>query len=228
MSTNRERTMRAGPGFYQRRVFPWLNDRFCGDEQLQELRAEALRPAHGRVLEIGFGTGLNLPHYPAAVQSLVAVEPNAGMVGRARSRLAAAPMPVEIIAGGAEAIAAPAASFDTAVSVLTLCTVGDPARVLAELRRLLRPNGRLLLLEHGLAPDAGVARWQRRLNGLERVLACGCTLDRPVAALVRAGGFGFESLRQFYAPGIPRTHGWLTLGCASLAAAATGGSGRSR
>lgn len=206
--------MRTGPGFYQRRIFPWLNDRFCSDEQLQELRAETLRTARGRVLEIGFGTGLNLPHYPPQVVSIVAVEPNAGMLERARPRIAAAAVPVEAIAGGAEAIALPSASFDTAVSVLTLCTVGDPARALAELRRLLRPDGRLLLLEHGLAPDPGVARWQHRLNRLERVLACGCNLDRPMADLVQGSGFRFETLRRFYAPGIPRTHGWLTLGCA--------------
>lgn len=206
--------MRAGTGFYQRRVFPWLNDRFCGDEQLQQLRAEALRPARGCVVEIGFGTGLNLPHYPPEVHSIVAVEPNTGMLERALPRIAAATVPVRAIESGAEAIAMPDASFDTAVSVLTLCTVGDPARALAELRRLVRPDGRLLLLEHGLAPDAGVARWQRRLNGLERVLACGCNLDRPVADLVRTSGFRFESVRQFYAPGIPRTHGWLTLGSA--------------
>lgn len=206
--------MRTGPGFYQRRIFPWLNDRFCSDEQLRELRAETLRTARGRVLEIGFGTGLNLPHYPPQVVSIVAVEPNAGMLERARPRIAAAAVPVEAIAGGAEAIALPSASFDTAVSVLTLCTVGDPARALAELRRLLRPDGRLLLLEHGLAPDPGVARWQHRLNRLERVLACGCNLDRPMADLVQGSGFRFETLRRFYAPGIPRTHGWLTLGCA--------------
>lgn len=206
--------MRTGPGFYQRRIFPWLNDRFCSDEQLQELRAETLRTARGRVLEIGFGTGLNLPHYPPQVVSIVAVEPNAGMLERAGPRIAAAAVPVEAIAGGAEAIALPSASFDTAVSVLTLCTVGDPARALAELRRLLRPDGRLLLLEHGLAPDPGVARWQHRLNRLERVLACGCNLDRPMADLVQGSGFRFETLRRFYAPGIPRTHGWLTLGCA--------------
>lgn len=206
--------MRTGPGFYQRRVFPWLNDRLCGDEQLQQLRAETLRPARGRVLEIGFGTGLNLPHYPPAVDSIVAVEPNRGMLARARPRIAAAAIPVEAIEGGAEAMAMPDASFDTAVSVLTLCTVAEPVRVLAELRRLLRPRGRLLLLEHGLAPDPGVARWQHRLNRLERVLACGCNLDRPVADLVRSSGFGFESVRQFYWPGVPRTHGWLTLGCA--------------
>lgn len=206
--------MRTGPGFYQRRIFPWLNDRFCSDEQLQELRAETLRTARGRVLEIGFGTGLNLPHYPPQVVSIVAVEPNAGMLERARPRIAAAAVPVDAIAGEAEAIALPDASFDTAVSVLTLCTVGDPARALAELRRLLRPEGRLLLLEHGLAPDPGVARWQHRLNRLERVLACGCNLDRPVADLVQGSGFRFETLRRFYAPGIPRTHGWLTLGSA--------------
>jgi ubiquinone/menaquinone biosynthesis C-methylase UbiE len=92
--------------------------------------------------------------------------------------------------------------------------VAEPASVLAELRRVLRPEGRLLLMEHGLAEDEGVARWQRRLNGLQRVMACGCNLNRPMADLVQAHGFRFESVRKFYAPKMPRTHGWVTVGAA--------------
>jgi ubiquinone/menaquinone biosynthesis C-methylase UbiE len=201
-------------GFYESRVFPWLNDRLNADPELEKIRADALRGARGRVLEIGFGSGLNLTHYPSAVESLVAVEPNDGMQARARPRIAASPIPVEVIRGSAEIMPLADAGFDTAVSTLTLCTVADPARVLAELRRVLRPLGRLLLMEHGLSDDDGVARWQKRLNGLQRIMACGCNLDRPISELVQAHGFRFESVRKFYAPKMPRTHGWVTVGSA--------------
>jgi ubiquinone/menaquinone biosynthesis C-methylase UbiE len=201
-------------GFYESRVFPWLNDRLNADPELEKIRADALRGARGRVLEIGFGSGLNLTHYPSAVESLVAVEPNDGMQARARPRIAASRIPVEVIRGSAEIMPLADAGFDTAVSTLTLCTVADPARVLAELRRVLRPLGRLLLMEHGLSDDDGVARWQKRLNGLQRIMACGCNLDRPISELVQAHGFRFESVRKFYAPKMPRTHGWVTVGSA--------------
>jgi ubiquinone/menaquinone biosynthesis C-methylase UbiE len=148
------------------------------------------------------------------VQSLVAVEPNDGMQRRARPRIEASGFPVEVIQGTAERLPLADAGFDTAVSTLTLCTVADPARVLAELRRVLRPSGQLLVMEHGLSEDEGVARWQQRLNRLQRIVACGCNLDRPIAELVQANGFRFESLRKFYAPGMPRTHGWVTVGAA--------------
>ena len=201
-------------GFYESRVFPWLNDRLAGKPELEKLRAEAVAGARGRVVEIGFGTGLNLPRYPAAVRSLVGVEPNDGMRLRAQPRIAAARFPVEVIAGSAEKLPLADAGFDTAVSTLTLCTVADPARALAELRRVLRDDGALLLMEHGLADDPAVARWQRRLNGVQRVMACGCNLDRPIAELVQTNGFRFASIRRFYAPRMPRTHGWVTIATA--------------
>ncbi|HEU5294660.1 MAG TPA: class I SAM-dependent methyltransferase [Burkholderiaceae bacterium] len=201
-------------GFYESRVFPWLNDRLNADPALETIRADAVSRARGRVVEIGFGTGLNLAHYPSSVQSVVAVEPSGGMRSRARARIASARFPVEVIGGTAERMPLADAGFDTAVSTLTLCTVADPARVLAELRRVLRPDGRLLLMEHGLSEDDGVVRWQQRLNGLQRILACGCNLNRPIAELVQMHGFRFESLRKFYAPGMPRTHGWVSVGAA--------------
>lgn len=210
----RPAAMRETTGFYERRVFPWLNDRLGADPALERIRADGLADARGRVVEIGFGTGLNLRHYPAAVQGLVAVEPNPGMHERAHPRIAQSRIPVELVMGRAENLPLPDASFDTAVAVLTLCTVSDPARVLAELRRVLRNDGRLLLIEHGLSGDPGVARWQNRLNGLQRTFACGCNLNRSVPALVEASGFRFQTLRQLYVPKVPRTHGWLTIGTA--------------
>ena len=209
--------METASGFYAGRVFPWLNDRLANDPALQQLRVEAVQPARGRVLEIGFGTGLDLQHFTGAVTEVVAVEPNAGMLLRARPRIAAGGVPVEVIQGTAEHLPLPDASVDTAVSVLTLCSVAEPERALAELRRVLRDDGRLLLMEHGLADDPGVARWQGRLDWLQARVACGCHLNRPVARLVQAQGFRFESLRQLFVPKMPRTHGWLTLAVAAKA-----------
>ena len=152
-------------GFYESRVFPWLNDRLNADPTLEQMRAEALSGARGRVVEIGFGSGLNLPHYPQAVRSLVAVEPNDGMHARARPRIETSRFPIEMIVGTAERLPLADAGFDTAVSTLTLCMVAHPARVLAELRRVLRANGRLLLMEQGYpkkrALCAGSARPER-------------------------------------------------------------------
>jgi len=208
---------KGAQGFYASRVFPWLNDRLGATPELERLRTEALAPARGHVIEIGFGTGLNLPHYPAAVRDLLAIEPNAGMRDRAPSRIAEAPFPVEMLNASAENLPLADAAFDTAVSVLTLCTVRDPALALAELRRVLRDDGQLLLMEHGLADDPGVARWQGRLDWLQTRMACGCHLNRDVVRIAREQGFHFETVRRFYVPHMPRTHGWLTIAVASKA-----------
>lgn len=201
-------------GFYANRIFPWLNDRLARDPELERLRSETLAAARGRVVEIGFGSGLNLRHYPHAVESIVAVEPNEGMHDRAADRIKASRIPVEFVAGAAESMPLPDGEFDMAVSVLTMCSVSEPGRALAELRRVLRDDGTLLVMEHGLADDAGVARWQDRLNGIQRLVGCGCNLNRPIAQLVASHGFRFVNVRRFYAPNIPRTHGWLTVGTA--------------
>jgi SAM-dependent methyltransferase len=201
------------PGFYERRVFPWLNDKLTASPELIRLRAETLAPARGHVVEIGFGTGANLEHYPAAVTSLTAIEPNDGMNARF-SRTRTSRIPLATVASPAERMALPDRSADTVVSTLTLCSVSDPTQVLSELRRVVRDDGRLIVIEHGLSEEPSVARWQHRLNGIQNVIACGCNLNRPIGALVAAAGFQFESLQTFYVPGIPRTHGWITAGCA--------------
>jgi ubiquinone/menaquinone biosynthesis C-methylase UbiE len=206
--------LKQARGFYENRIFPWLNDRLASDPVLEEIRAGALAGARGRVVEIGFGSGLNLRHYPRAVRSVVAVEPNLGMHARAAPRISDSHIPVDVVVGTAENLFLPDGEFDTAVSVLTLCSVTDPARVLSELRRVLREDGRLLVMEHGLSRDPGVARWQNRLNRIQNVMACGCNLNRSIATIVESHGFRFQSIRNFYAPRMPRTHGWLTVGTA--------------
>ena len=201
-------------GFYERRVFPWLNDKLGADPQLIQLRAEALAPARGRVVEIGFGSGPNLSRYPEAVRSVVAIEPNEGMRDRAMPQVRTSRIPVDMIVADAESLPLEDGSFETAVSTLTLCSVFDPARALTELHRVLRHDGRLIIVEHGLSPDPGVARWQNRLNRLENILVCGCNLNRPMADLVETHGFRFEALRTFYLPKAPRTHAWFSVGSA--------------
>jgi ubiquinone/menaquinone biosynthesis C-methylase UbiE len=201
-------------GFYERHVFPWINDRLASSAAFVELRRETLACAAGNVIEIGFGSGLNLSNYPPAVRSVTAVEPNDGMLHRAVERVKGFGRPVRIVVGWAETLPFPDETFDTAVSTLTLCSVQDPVAVLRGLRRVLRPGARLLLLEHGRAADAHVAVWQDRLNGLQHVVACGCNLNRPVVELVEAGGFRFERVRAFYLDRAPKVLGWMTLGAA--------------
>ncbi len=143
--------------------------------------------AHGEVLELGIGSGLNLPFYDRAkVTRVRGIDPSAPLLVRAANRVASAPVPVELIQGHGEALPFPNHSFDSAVVTYSLCSVDDPARVLAEVRRTLRPGGELLFVEHGLARDAATQRRQRLLTPVWRRLAGGCRLDRDVASLVRA------------------------------------------
>ncbi len=199
-------------GFYENRVFPLINDKLMSDSQLQALRTETLTPAGGRVLEVGLGTGLNIPLYPPGVHSLIGIDPNVGMHRRAQARASKAPFLVEVRELAGETLPFETASFDTVVSTFVLCSIKDVARALGELRRVLKPSGRFLLLEHGLSDDPKVRRWQRRLNPIQHIVGCGCTLDRDMRALVSSHGFRFETLRTFPAPGIPKTHGFLYLG----------------
>mgnify|MGYP006283194817 CR=1 FL=1 len=201
-------------GVYERRIFPWINDRLTGHAQMVALRRELLAAAAGDVVEIGFGSGLNLPYYPRGVASLTAIEPNAGMLDRARGRLTTFGRPVSVINAPAERLSFGDGAFDTAVSTLVLCSVRDPLAVLRELRRVLKPEGRFLVLEHGRAPDGRVARWQDRLNGLQNIVACGCNLNRPVVPAVEMAGFQFERVRGFYLERAPKALAWMTLGVA--------------
>jgi ubiquinone/menaquinone biosynthesis C-methylase UbiE len=208
----RHRANRRCLGFYERRVFPWLNDKLGGSAELRRIRVEALTAARGHVIEIGFGSGPNLALYPEGVQCVVAVEPNDGMVDRAAPAIHRSRIPIGIVIAEAERLPLPESIFDTAVSTLTLCSVSNPVAALSELHRVLRQNGRLLILEHGLSDDPGVARWQHRLNPLQKIVACGCHLDRPITDIVEQQGFRFDTLRRFYLPNAPRTHGWISFG----------------
>jgi ubiquinone/menaquinone biosynthesis C-methylase UbiE len=203
-------------GFYDDWVVPRLLNVAMGTPLVSEERKRCLAGAAGTVLEIGFGAGHNLPFYPPAVERIVAVDPSAEAAKLARKRIAAARVPVEYVALEGERLAAPDASIDAAVSTFTLCSVGDPAAALAQLRRVLKPGGRFFVLEHGWAPDSKVQRWQRRLDGLQQTLVGGCHLTRDIEQLVRDAGFCFDALDKSYLAGAPRFAGFLTRGVARV------------
>ncbi len=198
---------------YERHVLPHLIDFACGMGAVMKARSQVVPQARGRVLEIGIGSGLNLGFYdPQRVQVVVGVDPSAAMQRLARERAARCQVPVEMIALELGQIQAEDASFDDIVCTFTLCTIPDAVAALREMRRVLKPGGRLLFCEHGLAPDLPVLRWQRRLTPLWKPLAGGCHLDRDIPALIHAGGFHIRQLDTGYLKGPrPMTHvyrGW--------------------
>lgn len=195
-------------GFYDRHVLPHLINCACGMGAIMGQRAKLVPLAEGRVLEIGIGTGLNLAFYdPAKVTQIVGVDPAAEMHTLARRRAAEISIPVETVALELEQIAAPDASFDTIVCTFTLCTIPDAVGALREMRRVLKPGGRLLFCEHGLAPDLSVRSWQQRLTPLWKPIAGGCHLDRDIPALLAEGGFHIRVMETRYLKGPkPMTH----------------------
>ena len=175
-------------GFYRDIVFPRLCDAALSNWRFEPYRKRVVGAAEGRVLEIGAGSGLNLPLYAKATDVL-ALEPDPRLIEMARRAAKAAPRPVTFLEASAERIPLADRSVDTVVSTWTLCTIPHAALALQEMRRVLKPGGRLLFVEHGLAPTPGVQIWQRRLTPVWKHLACGCHFDRRIDALVREGGF---------------------------------------
>lgn len=200
-------------GLYDRHILPHLIDFACGMGAVMKARSQLVPQARGRVLEIGIGSGLNLSFYdPQRVEAVVGVDPSAEMQALARERAARCQVPVEMIALELGQIQAADASFDDIVCTFTLCTIPDAIAALHEMRRVLKPGGRLLFCEHGLAPDLPVVSWQKRLTPLWKPLAGGCHLDRDIPALIGAGGFHIRELSTGYLKGPrPMTHvyrGW--------------------
>ena len=190
------------PSWYERYLLPHLIDFACGMKPIREQREKVVPLASGKVLEIGIGTGLNLRHYDKTkLETLVGLDPALDMHRLARKRMRKAGLAVELVGLSAEQIPYADHSFDTVVLTYTLCSIPDPASALKEMRRVLRPQGRLLFCEHGLAPDDSVRRWQRRLNPLWGRVGGGCQLDRDIPALLGAAGFRSPDLQAAYLPG---------------------------
>lgn len=176
-------------------------------------RERACAGLHGRVVEIGFGSGLNVPFYPAAVESISAVEPADLGWKLAGKRLARATVPIERAGLDGQSLPFGDNSFDSALSTWTLCTIPDVATALTEVRRVLAPGGTFHFVEHGLAPDASVRKWQHRLNPIQKACAGGCNLNRPIRELIEKAGFQIREADEFYADG-PKPVAALTLGVA--------------
>ncbi len=199
--------------WYRERILPHLIDRACGTAELRDWRASVVRGLAGTVVEIGFGSGLNVSVYPPEVTKVYAVEPAAVARKIAEDRIAASPVVIEHVGLRGESIPLDDDSCDGALSTFTLCTIPDVEQALADVRRVLRPGGRLHFLEHGGSPDASVARWQRRIEPVQKRVADGCHLTRDPAALVAAAGFELERVESRYARG-PRPWSWFTEGVA--------------
>jgi len=197
--------------FYQRYVIPRLTHLAMRQKQLLPFRQRVVGAAEGRVLEIGIGSGLNFPFYGGAVTSVIGLEPSSELLRMARARAEAAAAPTTLLNASAETIPLDSGSIDTVITTWTLCTIPDPARALVEMRRVLKPGGALLFVEHGRAPEPGVARWQDRIDPLWSRLAGGCHLNRKMDDLIGGSGFRIETLENARLPG-PRTHTYLYQG----------------
>ncbi|MCW2813637.1 MAG: ycgJ [Nocardioides sp.] len=193
-------------------MVPRLTDRALSVGQVMKLREQTCAGLAGRVLEIGFGSGLNIEKYPAAVTSADAVEPSDVGWALSESRRSATGVPVHRVGLDGQHLAADDATYDAVLCTFSLCTIPDAALALAEVRRVLTSGGMLHLLEHGRSPDAGVARWQRRLEPVQRRVFGGCHLTRDVPVLVRAAGLDVVEVHQGYLPGprVGRPWGWAT------------------
>jgi ubiquinone/menaquinone biosynthesis C-methylase UbiE len=201
-------------GFYARVIFPHLCNFALDNPFVARERQTLLAEAAGEILEIGFGTGLNLACYPPGVRKIIAIDPNTGMHRAAKKRIADSDVEVEPRQLSSESLPFENDSFDCVVSTFTLCSIAKVNEALREIHRVLRPGGRLLFLEHGLSPEPHIARWQRRLNWLEQTFADGCHLDRPIRDLVAQQPFASVTAAEFYLERLPRTHGYLYRGAA--------------
>ncbi|HEY5986915.1 MAG TPA: class I SAM-dependent methyltransferase [Streptosporangiaceae bacterium] len=195
-------------GIYQDQLLPRFTNVVMANAEFAAIRARVNAGLRGDVLEVGFGSGLNVPHYPAAVTRVRAVDP--ATVGRklAAKRVAASQVPVEYIGLDGQALPVDSDSVDHVLTTWTLCTIPDVERALTEVRRVLRPGGSLHFVEHGLSPDPRVARWQDRLTPLQRRVAGGCHLNRPIDRLVAAAGLELTRLQNYYVRG-PKPFGYL-------------------
>ena len=202
-------------GFYDDRVLPHLINVVMNTKQSREIRKRVCARLKGEVLEIGFGTGHNLPYLPSEVTRLLAVEPSGLGVKLARDRIEASPVDVQVIGLDGQRLPVGDQSVDTVLCTWSLCTIPDAVAAVREARRVLRPGGTFHFVEHGRAPDEKVRRRQDRLNGLQQRVAGGCNLNRDIADIIESGGMKVIKLDRYYGKGEPKTHGAMYEGAAT-------------
>lgn len=203
--------------FYRDQIFPRAMNLVMNSSTTREIRARVCADLEGDVVEIGFGSGLNLPFYPATVTRIRAIDPSAVGAGLAADRITASSIPVEISGLDGQSLPFPDQSADAVLSTWTLCSIPDAVAALREVRRVLRPGGTLHFAEHGAAPDASVRKWQDRLNPLQQRIGAGCNLNRDIPALIEAGGLHLDRLDTYYSKGEPKVVGYIYEGVASPA-----------
>lgn len=204
-------------GFYSQVIFPRLVDwAMSSNPAFVDYRQQVLSEVFGEVLEIGFGTGLNLPHYPEAIQKLTVIDANPGMNALAQKRIQTSPISIEHRVLNSEHLPMPDNSFDSVVSTWTLCSIANVDQALKEIHRVLKPGGKFFFLEHGLSDEPKVQVWQNRLTPLQKAIADGCHLNRNIKQLI-GNHFLILQLEQFYAPNEPKTHSYMYQGVATKA-----------
>lgn len=201
-------------GIYSRYIFPRILDFSLSQPWVNRHRAELLAGVEGEILEIGFGTGLNLPFYPEHITRIVTVDANAGMNPLAEKRMATSHIQVDHRVLNAERLPFEDNYFDSVVSTWTLCSIARIDDALAEVRRVLKPQGRFFFCEHGLSPEQKIQTWQNRLNPLQRIVGDGCNMNRNIRALIEKQGFAIISIDQFYLEKTPKIFGYLYKGVA--------------
>lgn len=204
-------------GFYEARILPRLIDALMDKPRFEAERKKTLKAVRGEILEIGFGTGLNLAHYPDHVKRITAIDSNAAMSARAKRRIGDSGIEVESKVLSGEHLPFDDASFDSVVCTWTLCSIPDAGRAVREFARVLRPGGRLFFVEHGRADTPGVRKWQDRLTPVQKRIGGGCHLNRPIDRLIETNGLALRSLEKYYMPGEPRIGGFLYRGIAAPA-----------
>lgn len=204
--------------FYEKRILPHVINCACGSPAVARQREKVVPSARGRVLELGIGTGLNAKHYRAeAVTEVIGVDPSRESWALARAKIAHAAVPIEYCEASAEDIPLESDSIDTAVITYTLCTIHDPHKALAEVARVLRPGGQVLVAEHALAPDEAIVKWQHRLDGLWGKIAGGCHINRNIRMLVENSPLTITRWQGMYLPKTPKVAGYNVWGVAQLA-----------
>ena len=203
-------------GLYAKYIFPHMLEYVMSSSILVDCRKDTLSEVKGEILEIGFGTGMNLPYYPENVRRITGVDININIHSKAEKRLKSSPIQVDYYPINIEYLPFPDNTFDTVVSTFTLCSIKDIHRALSEIARVLRPNGRFFFAEHGLSPDYQVQKWQHRLNPINKALSCGCNLNRNIKELIGSCNLKILKLDQFYLGKTPKIFGYMYKGIATI------------